>query len=104
MKAFEQWREENPDLVQAFITKALAMKRSGRPRYSARGIIHVLRWDTHIKDKDATFNINNNQAADLSRWAMESEPELAGFFETRCSPGQRHLTIISEQPGLELRP
>lgn len=80
---FFRWLESNQHIYQQFVALALQMKRSGRSRYSARTIIHKLRWDTELADSEATFKINNNYTPGMARLAMSEWPELDGFFETR---------------------
>ena len=73
------------EAYNGFVELALMMRRRGRKRWSARGIIHVLRWNTAIADKDKVFKINNNNSKLWAERAMREYPELAGFFNTRES-------------------
>ena len=75
--------KDNRKAYQAFLEIALAAKRGGMKRWSARGIAHVMRYQTAISDGDKTFKINNNATPMLARQAHKDEPELTGFFETR---------------------
>lgn len=68
---------------QAFVRHALTLKARGLRRYSARGILHVLRFETASRDGDDTFKINSMKSAGWARRAMSEHSELAGFFETR---------------------
>lgn len=75
--------QEQPDVYPAFVRIALEMRRRGRERYSADGIGHVLRWENLVAGRADDFKVNNNYIAMLARKAMDENPELSGFFETR---------------------
>ena len=61
-----------------------------QPRWSARNIFHVMRWQYMIKHGDAHFKINNNYSARLARWFMKKHPQLGDFFEVRNPPHTAH--------------
>lgn len=83
---FILWLSENPHIWRAFAGKVIeARKFEHRSRFSSRAIIEVLRWETMLQDADATFKINNNYAADLSRLVMDCKPELVGYFRVNNS-------------------
>lgn len=76
----------NPHILAAIITEALDMKYAREhERGSVKRIVENLRWNPSFRvlhdGKD--FKINNTYAAFYARLAMETEPRLAGFFETR---------------------
>ncbi|MCK1668654.1 hypothetical protein [Bradyrhizobium sp. 153] len=66
-----------------FCELALKVKRRGFEHYSADAILHRIRWHFQIEREDREFKCNNNWTSTLARWAMETHPELNGFFETR---------------------
>jgi len=62
---------------------ALEVAARGFKRYSARTIMHRMRWHHQVEQGNRTFKLNNNWSAGLSRWFLDRHPELPGFFETR---------------------
>ena len=80
---FDIWVKDNSAVYRRFCYVARKAKQGGMKRWSARGVIHVLRWKSTIQDSDPTFKINNNISPMLARQAMQDHPELKGFFEVR---------------------
>lgn len=63
---FWDWLGENPTLWSTFAT--LAMRAAGsRPRYSARTVIEVMRWNTDILEAGGSFKIGNNHVPHMAR-------------------------------------
>ena len=58
----------------------------GFKRYSARALIHRIRWHEQIERGNQEFKVNNNITPALARWFIARHPALANFFETRESP------------------
>ena len=79
---FRNWLRDNKSIYQSFEKKA-RMMAGLRKRYSARAIIHVIRWETDLREKDVTFKCNNNYTPWMARLFMERNPQYDGFFETR---------------------
>jgi hypothetical protein len=76
--------EEGARIWQAFEHRAYAMAESGRKRYSARAILHVIRWETDLRDPDITFKCNNNWTPGLARlWMHNHGHRFLDFFELR---------------------
>jgi hypothetical protein len=72
------------DVRDLFEELALSVKRSGINHYSARAILHRIRWHYQIDRGVQDFKINNNISARLARWLMAKHPVLLkDFFETR---------------------
>jgi hypothetical protein len=71
------------DVCNKFLSLALTAKRSGLRRYSSDAILHRIRWFEHVERGNREFKCNDHWTAPLSRWAMQTEPSLEGFFETR---------------------
>lgn len=81
---FAKWLPLNLHIFASFCERAKAMKRIGKKRYGADGIIAVVRFETELREKpEYEFKINNNYTADLARLAMFAYPELQGFFRTK---------------------
>jgi hypothetical protein len=81
---FFWWLRKNPHIYAAFRKRALQMANLGRPRYSARTIVEVIRWNTELKQSDVTFKIGNNYTPGMARlWMKEFGQRFPGFFELR---------------------
>jgi hypothetical protein len=66
---------------------ALQIHAQGFQRYSARAILHRIRWHYHIERGLRDFKCNNNWTPAMARWCMARHAAtLAGFFELRASP------------------
>jgi len=70
-------------ICDKFAELALMVRSRGFDRYSARAILHRLRWHYQIERGDTHFKINNNYSARLARWVMREQPGMLGFFQTR---------------------
>ena len=74
-----------PDVCHLFEKVALEAHDAGLKRYSARAILHRLRWFYHVENGDAEFRINNKHSAPLARRFIARHPDMADFFELRES-------------------
>jgi hypothetical protein len=64
---FDAWLAENQPIWQEFCRLADLM-RAKRPNWSARAVLHVLRWNRALRDaSDPLFKINNNWSARMAR-------------------------------------
>lgn len=85
---FWRWMESNQHVYDRFEELALSMARNGRKHYSARAILHVIRWETHLRDSDSTFKVNNNYTPGMARLFNEKHGEkYPNFFRCRDSRG-----------------
>lgn len=65
---FRAWLEANWAIWFEFQKLADAMRLTGRSYYSARAVLHVLRWHRALKDStEPVLKINNNRSAELAR-------------------------------------
>ena len=71
------------DIWREFERLALRVWETGRRKYSAQTIMHVIRWNSDIERGQEEFDINNNYIAYYSRMLMYQYPEAVGFFEIR---------------------
>jgi hypothetical protein len=55
----------------------------GFDRYSARAILHQIRWHHQIDRGMRHFKCNNNWTPILARWFMKKHVDMTGFFELR---------------------
>ena len=60
--------------------------REKRERYSARTILHVMRWHRDIRTGEQRYKLNDHWTPVLARWFMKKH-KCPGYFETRNSPG-----------------
>lgn len=71
------------EVCDLFEQLALQIQESRFRKYSARAILHQIRWHHHMVKHEVGFKANNNWTAPMARWVMKKNPELEGFFETR---------------------
>ncbi len=83
-ETFREWLEQNWAIWEEFQRLADEMRLRGRQYYSARAVIHVLRWHRALRDPtEEEYKINNCRSAALARLYNA----LLGkqFFHTRQS-------------------
>lgn len=86
---FFWWLGKNRHIYRKFVALSLQARRAGQKHWSARAVIHVMRYRMQIRQRgDPLFKINNNYTPGLARLAMSENPELSGFFQTRERAGQ----------------
>jgi hypothetical protein len=73
----------HPEVWDEFERITLQLIARGFRRYSADGVMHVVRLRTSAGDRSAAFKINNNHVAWYSRRFAEAHPEHADFFKFR---------------------
>ena len=83
---FQAFHRKHPEVYQTLRRLALDMHARGYRRTSMKMLFEVIRWD-HLKsmtpDQAEDFKLNNSYSSRMARLLMETEPALAGFFETR---------------------
>ena len=79
--------EPTEDVIRLFEKFALDLVNAGVKKYSARAIIHRIRWHYAIERGDPDFKCNNNWTPKMARDFIKKYPAYTGFFETRRSPG-----------------
>lgn len=90
---FERIPDRVPPHVAAMFERlALQLVRQGHQHYSARAILHRIRWHYTVDEGQRDFKCNNNWTPALSRWLMLKHPELDDFFEIRASPNPHDMT------------
>lgn len=83
---FIDYHRENPETFELFKRFAKDLVRAGRRHYGAKAIFERIRWTIEIERK-GEFKCNNNFVAPMVRLLQFEEPQFAGFFETRTTPG-----------------
>lgn len=82
---FSTWVDQNRAIWDEFCSLADKMRASGRKHYSARAVLHVLRWERALKDaSQLVFKINNNWSPKMAR--LYNESRSTDFFHLRDSP------------------
>ena len=88
----EKWivfHKTNPMVFRLFSKYAYERIATGFHNYSARGIIHKIRWETampYLDENPATgevLKIGNGNSSSYSRLWMELNPEYDGFFRKK---------------------
>jgi hypothetical protein len=81
------------DVCGLFEKLTLDLWFKGWEHYSARAVMHQIRWHRRVHEGDRTFKCNNNWTPALARWFRAAHPETGDFFHLRRSPhlgGPRH--------------
>lgn len=77
---FFHWLELNPQIWNEFEVMALKMAKK-RPRYSARTIVEVMRWNSDLRQHDVTFKLSNNMTPGMARlWMQKYGKAYPKFF------------------------
>ena len=80
----EAFHKANPKVYYELRRLAMQLVRVGHRKFGIAMIFEQLRWQWYERTQDIEgFKLNNSYRAFYARLLMESEPELAGVFETR---------------------
>jgi len=72
------------EVSEMFEKLTLEVADRGLKKYSARAVLHRLRWHFTVDQGRRIYKINNRWSRSLADWVMEKHsPRLTGFFETR---------------------
>ena len=82
---FEEYDRNHPEVWDLFVRFAWEARDAGRDRYSARAIIHRIRWECAIENPAGdAFKINDHLAGRYARKLIGADPDKwEGFFELR---------------------
>jgi hypothetical protein len=105
-QAFDDWvhTEEGREAADRFIRLAWAAKKRG-VRVGAKAIWERLRWHYEfvaIRSGNDGYRLNNVYTAYMARFAMDRDPNLQGFFETRTvgkDAKPRRAILVNIRPG-----
>ncbi|HHH29088.1 MAG TPA: hypothetical protein ENK57_12195 [Polyangiaceae bacterium] len=75
--------KKNPEVWRLFVRFTHELIRAGRANYSARAVLHRIRWHAAIQTEGDDYKINDHVTPVFARWFHEAYPEHAGFFRTR---------------------
>lgn len=82
---FERFHEEHPDVWELFERLAFELIHAGRRLYSARTILHRIRWHFDTSSRSEVPKINDHHSPFYARMFVERHPEHQNFFEFRRS-------------------
>lgn len=85
VKQWKKFHHENPKFYALFVRFSLQAVNAGRKRFSARTVIHRIRWYTTIDTQGDAYKVNNNWSPFYARLFEHDFPEHDGFFEMRSS-------------------
>ena len=80
---FKTFHRNNPQVYELFKGFAFQAINKGFRTYSARTLIHLIRWHTSVETVDPEgFKISNNHSPYYSRMFMRDYPLHSDFFKT----------------------
>lgn len=82
-EAFRRFHEGNPAIYVLFKRFTFEVMGAGFARYSARTIVHRIRWHEVVEHEDTDFKINDHHSPYYARMFHEDHPEHGSFFELR---------------------
>jgi hypothetical protein len=82
---FEKFDQANPVIYQVFLRFTQQLKRLGYKGYSARSIVHRIRWELDTGDAGDRrgTRIDNRWSVYYARKLIAEHPEFVGFFNFR---------------------
>lgn len=80
-----------PAVIHLFEEITLGLIAKGFEHYSARAILHQIRWHYQVDVGMRDFKVNNNWSPRMARWFMAKHASF-DFFEIRASPGHHDMT------------
>jgi hypothetical protein len=83
---FDDWfqTDQGHEVWALFKRLAFKARNAGMKKYSARGIMHVIRWETslmHVADPDEGFKVSDHWTPGLARVMIDRHKEFEGFFQ-----------------------
>ena len=81
--------EANPEIYRLFKEYAVKVAKY-RPKYSAKAIFHVIRWDTMLAEVESEYKIDDGWISHYARLFVEENPKYEGLFETRVRQDTYH--------------
>jgi hypothetical protein len=83
-EAFDAFDRANPELWAMFERLTLNRISKGARHYSARAVLHAIRWESGIGDDGlCKLKINNNTSCWYARKFHRTHPVHANFFRER---------------------
>ena len=83
-RRFERFHRENPHIYKKLVELARQVKSRGLKHYSIASLFERLRWHFRFETKsEEPFKLNNDFRSRYARLVMETESDLADFFDLR---------------------
>lgn len=82
LTAWREFHRANPQVFALFVRFSKEARKQ-RGRFGARMIGERIRWYTQVETNGDEYRLNDHWWPYYARLAMLTEPDLAGFFETR---------------------
>lgn len=80
---FARFHADHPDVYTALHTLTVDLLRQGHRKIGIGMLWEVLRWQSMLGGDVDGYRLNNSLRSRYSRLLMDSDPRLAGVFETR---------------------
>ena len=91
---FKTFHRNNPQVYELFKGFAFRVINKGFKAYSARALIHLIRWHTSVETNDPSgFKVSNNHSPYYARLFMRDHPEHSDFFRTNVVQGDDGVLI-----------
>ncbi len=86
---FEHYHFTHPEVWQLFKQLAAKAMVRGKKKFSARAILHLIRWEFEIEQGNAAFKVNDHYSSRCGRKLMQEDARFKDFFELRPLGGER---------------
>lgn len=83
LAVFGLWLGNNDHIYTRFKQLAHQIRDSGRPHYSSKMLVNVLRWETDLIDSEEEFKVDDKYQALLGRMLEWEDNSFIGFFKRR---------------------
>ncbi len=80
--AFDAFDQANPEIWDLFVVFTMDRINLGYSNFSARAILHRIRWESGVGAAGG-FKIDNNTSPWYARKFHQAYPRYAGFFRMR---------------------
>ena len=82
---FRLFHAANPHVYTALVTLTRRLVERGRTRVGMKMLFEVLRYEYAMTTDDPTsdYKLNNSYTSRYARLIMDTEPDLAGVYDTR---------------------
>ena len=79
-RSFEKYIKTHSETWKLFQELCFDAMRAGQMKWSARSIIHVIRWEYTIKRESREFKISDHHSSFFSRLFALKYPKYKSFF------------------------
>ncbi len=85
---FVKYHQAHPEVWCLFLRMVYSEMRKGKTHYSARSILHRIRWDDLLLAGDGEFKMPHQHSPWYARMWAASHPEHADIFSYRSLPSE----------------